>query len=234
MNANVLDRNYGTLTPEERFRLILAASGRGDEAEGGRLARAGRRITLSVQDHSPYAHAFNELAFLTFIELVEDAVRYHEACLCLGAADFGDEGEEDEIDDTEVEDEAAIQAVLDKAKRGFAVSPVGNRRPWQRLLELAYAAGFVLRTKADGWKLFCERLHVPPLLVWQELPGFERLQEALAQTEKTAFNTEGILRWLNTVRPASEPAMTEIHLTVVGVADDTEHVFKQRVAWWGG
>ena len=97
-----------------------------------------------------------------------------------------------------MEDEAAIQAVLDKAKRGFAIAPVGNRPLWQRLLELAYAAGFMLRTKADGWKLFCERLHVPPFLVWQELPGFERLQEALAQTEKTAFNAEGMLRWLNT------------------------------------
>jgi len=31
MNANAVAKHYGILTPEERFRLILAASGRGDE-----------------------------------------------------------------------------------------------------------------------------------------------------------------------------------------------------------
>jgi hypothetical protein len=79
MNANAVVKNYGSLTPEERFRLILAASGRGDEAERDRLARAGRRITLSMPDHSPYGHAFQELALLTFVELLEDAARYHDA-----------------------------------------------------------------------------------------------------------------------------------------------------------
>jgi hypothetical protein len=39
MNANALVKNYGRLAPEERFRLILAARGRGDEAESDRLAK---------------------------------------------------------------------------------------------------------------------------------------------------------------------------------------------------
>jgi len=234
MSTNVLDRHYATLTPEERFRLILAAGGRGDEAERDRLARAGKRITVSMQDHSPYAHAFNELAFLIFMELVEEAARYHEACLRVGAASLGEEGEEDEIAESEEDGGAGVQEVFDKAKRGLTTGTVADRPLWVRLLEIAYAAGYMLRTKADGWKLFCERLHVPPFLLWQEFPGFERLQEALAQTEKAAFNTEGILCWLNAVRPPGEPAITKVFLTVVGVADETEELFRKRAAWWGG
>lgn len=33
MNANAVAKHYAILTAEERFRLILAASGRGDAAE---------------------------------------------------------------------------------------------------------------------------------------------------------------------------------------------------------
>lgn len=75
MNVNALARNYGRLTAEERFRLILAAGGRGDEAERDRLAQAGGRLTLSVPDHAPYGHAFEELVLLTYIELLEEAAR---------------------------------------------------------------------------------------------------------------------------------------------------------------
>src|SRR5262245_39764486 len=37
MNVNSVVNRYKNLTPEERFRLILAASGRGDESERDRL-----------------------------------------------------------------------------------------------------------------------------------------------------------------------------------------------------
>src|SRR5579872_86977 len=79
IDTKALARHYANLTPEERFRLILAAGARGDEAERDRLLDAGKRITLSVQDHAPYAHAFDHFAFLAFIELLEEAARYSEA-----------------------------------------------------------------------------------------------------------------------------------------------------------
>ena len=64
MTAAALARQYGSLTPEERFRLIFAAAARDDEAERDRLARAGGRIHLSLSDHAPHALAFGELALL--------------------------------------------------------------------------------------------------------------------------------------------------------------------------
>ena len=104
----------------------------------------------------------------------------------------------------------------------------------QRFFDLALAAGFVLRTKAEGWKLFCERMTVPPLALWESLPGFDRLQRALKLAETAAFASQGLLRWLNDIRPAGEAKRTEVPLTVEGVAVATEEIFRKRVAWWGG
>jgi len=219
MNANAVVNRYNNLTPEERFRLILAAGGRGDDAERDRLVRTGGRICLSISDHAPYAIAFEELAILVFLELMEEVAGYSSAFLrsddlsddC-GAAGHTAEAEPDVRADTKSTDNDA-----------------GDRPAWSRALDLALAAGYVLRTKADGWRLFCERLNVPPFLLWESLPGFDRLQRALDLTTKAAFAQEGLLHWLNRIRPKGEPALTEVPLTAAGVAASTEEVYRQRV-----
>jgi hypothetical protein len=230
MNANALAKHYERLTPEERFRLILAASGRGDEAERDRLAKSGQRITLSMQDFMPHAHAFDELAFLVFIELLEEAARYLDL---FERADevrdlFGDDEAGDEDDDEGEEGQDG------QADAGAPGGDTGKPPVWQRSLDLALAAGFMLRTAADGWKLFCKRLSVPPFLLWEGLPGFDRLQRALRLAEKAAFTAEGFLRWLNRTRPAGEPEATKVAFTVAGMADAAQQLFRQRVEWWGG
>jgi hypothetical protein len=228
MNANAVCKLYGSLTPEERFRLIMAASGRGDEAERNRLKNAGERILLSIQDHAPYAQAFDELAFLIFIELLAEAASYQEGFLI--ADDTGDNLSADE--DEEESDDAAEESAA-QADEGPAEDD--SEKPlWLRTFDLALASGYVLRTKANGWKLFCERLDVPPFLLWEILPGFDRLQRALAFTEKAAFVPEGFLRWLNDGRPKGAPELTAVPLTVEGVADEIEEMFRQHVQWWGG
>jgi hypothetical protein len=99
---------------------------------------------------------------------------------------------------------------------------------------MALAASFALRTKADGWKLFCARMAVPPFALWEGLPGFDRLQRALKLSENAAFVPEGFLRWLNAIRPAGEAERAEVPLTVEGVVTATEELFRQRIQWWGG
>jgi hypothetical protein len=234
MNANGVVKNYDLLTGEERFLLIFAASGRGDEVERDRLARAAPRITLSLQDHAPYAHAFLDLAFFTFIELVEEAARYFDTFPRakdtpggLGNEDEEDEGEAaDVVEESEQEDE---NAEGEPAEVDTPTKPIKHR--W---IDLALASGYVLRTKTDGWKLFCERLNVPPFLAWEQLPGFDRLQDAFELTEKIAFVEEGFLRWLNRVAPAGKQELTECPLTVEEVASANEYLFRKRVEWWGG
>jgi hypothetical protein len=195
MNANAVGKYYGSLTPEERFRLILAARGRGDEAEWARLANDGSRITLSAADYSPYARAFDELAKLIFIELLDGAAGYLEALDWLDDAHeiLGDEGEDDE--------DRSIDGPQGGTSTGSVEQDPGERPVGKRALDLALATGFVLWTKAEGWKRFCARLSIPSFLLWQELPGFDRLQRALATAEKASFDSEGFLSWLNLVRP---------------------------------
>ncbi len=235
MKADRLTKNYDCLTPEERCCLILAASGRGDEAERNRLVRAGRRITLSMADHAPYAHAIEELALLSFIELQEDAARYLDAFTRAGDdSDWScDKEEQTEVDDSDADGDEAVE-VLDGKADAESADDDGQRPAWQQSLNLALAAGYVLRTKADGWKLFCEQMHVTPFLMWEGYPGFDRLERALGLAEKAAFVPEAMLRWLNSIRPAEEPALTELGLTAASVAAATEEVFRQRVGWWGG
>jgi hypothetical protein len=223
MNATAVTKHYGSLTPEERFRLILAASGRGDEAERDRLAHAGGRITLSMPGHAPYAQAFNDVSLLTFMELLDEAASYQEA---FAVADntrdtFDIDETEEESDDTS---EGTGGPEQEDSKEPVCI----------RALDVALAAGYMLRTKANGWKLFCERLNVPPFLLWEAFPGFDRVQRALALTDRVAFVPEGFLRWLNHVRPKGEPALTAVPLTVEGVADANEEAYRKRVEWWGG
>ena len=75
---------------------------------------------------------------------------------------------------------------------------------------------------------------VPPFVLWEGRPGFDRIQHALNVSEKAAFVAEGFLRWLNGIRPAGEPEVMQIPLTAERLAAATEEVFRERVRWWGG
>jgi hypothetical protein len=156
MNTKGLAKHYDCLTPEERFRLILAAGARGDEAEQCRLINAGQRITFSVSDHEPYSRAFGELDLLTFIELLEEAAGYLDALHRADDAEVicGDCGGEanDESDGAVEEAEAEFDG-----NDSEAADEEEEQTPAERYFDLALGHGYVLKTKADGWKLFCER-----------------------------------------------------------------------------
>jgi len=223
MNPNNIAKRYYKLTAEERFRLILSAGGRGDAVEQGRLVEASGRITLSTQDHVPYADAFQELAHRLYLELLELTHRYVDSFHRAGGVRDAD-GEKDQDDDSE----GASGADTGVEETGIDQSI--EEQCW----DVALAAGYVLRANAEGWKLFCDRLSVPPFVLWKDLPGFSRLQCALALAEKVAYVPEGFLRWMNRNRPAGEPELADVPVTAVGVADAIEAVFRERVEWHGG
>jgi hypothetical protein len=217
VNANAVARHYARLTPEERFRLILAAGGRGDEAEQNRLKEAGTQVELSLPDHAPYAHAFDKLSLLVFIDLMEDGAHYLEAFVL------------DSVGADIPEAEVGNEGVGAKPRSSSA----HQEHVWERRLDLALALGFVLRTKAEGWKLFCDRLSVPPFLVWEGVPGFDRLQRALALTEDAAFTPQGVVRWLKTIRPEGRPEATiQTLISAEMVADSLSEVFREFVDRW--
>lgn len=218
MTGKALANRYGQLTGEERFRLIRAAVGRGDDTEAERLANAAQRIPYRISDHAPFALAFNELSLLTFVELLDATASYEAA---FGHAEF-----------LIAQDKPAERRKGD----GGAADSDTNPPAWARQLEVAYAAGFILRTKADGWKLFCQRLNVPhyqPL--WPILAGFERLERGLARTEHFAFQPDRMVQWFNDTKPAEAPEATLANiLNVEKCADESEVVFRLAVERWRG
>jgi hypothetical protein len=242
MNANAVAKHYDKLTPEERFRLILAAGARGDEGEQARLAAAGKRITLSMPDHAPYAHAFDELARTTFLDLLEVAAFYLDTFHRLGEARdiLGDDDLEEPddqgkgADGDDGTDSAASAEPSSGAGDDHEADRVENPA-WQRALDLTLMAGFQVKTKAAGWKLFCERLNLPPFALWEGLPGLDRLQHALKLAESAAFVPEGAWRWMNAHRPGGHPEVTESdQISAEAVADELEAIFRRRVKWWSG
>ena len=228
MNAYAHARYYDRLTPEERFRLHLAAEARGDRAEQAQLTGTARRLRLSLPDHAPYHEAFDELALVVFVELLEDAARYLEAFQRADDANFIGAAESAGDDTARDNDEGAVP------------SATGEKSAEQRCLDIALAAGYALRAKVDGWKLFCTRLTLPPFVSWERLPGFERLQRALALAaahedyRSAVFTADEMLRWLNGIRPKGEPALTAVALTAEAVARETEELFRQEVIRHGG
>lgn len=239
MNTNPLVRHYGNLSPEERFRLAVAARARGDEAEQGRLLKAGERITLRMADSAPWSHAFNELATVVFIEMLDEAANYDDAAHRLFDVECFDGEDDPEADDSESESEPieAQSAGEDTTESNGA----GERTITDRLSDLYLAQGFLLKAKADGWKLFCERLTVPPFAVWMFLPGFERFRRTLEETEDNeyrpgaAFRPEGMLRFLRCIRPESElePTLDNL-ISAECTAAELDRRFRQLVEQWGG
>jgi hypothetical protein len=91
------------------------------------------------------------------------------------------------------------------------------------------AAGFLLKTKTAGWTGFCDRLHVPPFLLWSVMPEYDRVQRALRAADGLAFDPEGFRRWRDRVRPKDEPAREELVFTAESEADKAEAAFRERV-----
>jgi hypothetical protein len=220
MNANAVARHYGQLTDEERFRLIFAAGARGDEPEQQRIRNAGGLITLAMPDHAPFAHAFEEVSWYTFVFLLEDAARYADLVRLHHTDELPDEDADARPDGGDA-DAAAAEAE-------------GRVSEIERIKDLMLYRGFQLKTQAAGWKLFCERLNVPPFAVWEKLPGFNRLQGALGVAEMLAFVPEGVVCWLNRIRPAGWAKVQECHITADWYADQHEAFFREQVKWWGG
>jgi hypothetical protein len=212
MNTVNLARNYAVLTPEERFRLIVAAGGRGDDAEQSRLCQAGKSISLRMPDYSPWSHAFEELTMVVLLELLDDVARHHEAFERWCDACHGDEGE----------------------SKGGGSQDAMIGRMW----DLYRVQGFILKSKIAGWKLFCQRLSLPPFTPWQCLPGFARLEHAMDLLEtvpSASFEAREVVDWLHRISaakghesPASAPISAEVF------ADDLDRTFRTRVKWWGG
>jgi hypothetical protein len=234
MNPETLSKKYRHLTPEERFRLILAASGRGDNVERDRLARASQLIDLRMEDYAPYAHAFDELATFTFLDLFDHVARLFVAIVHATIPTLGEEpsimrdAPADPVPPATVNQAPAVEVVQ---KPG--ADPCRGKRNEQKM-DWVMGEAYVVQALANGWKLFCEEMNVPPFVIWQTLPGFAFLQNALTVADKASGSSQQYLDWLNSIRPKGTPALLTVALTAKAVAAFNRSAYRERVQWWGG
>ena len=234
MNTKTLANHYSQLTPEELFRL-MAANARGDKAELDRLANAGQRITLSMSAYSPYARAFEEFSFSTYIELLEEAANF--------------------LDEHQRARNAVAGAKLPITRRmrmrmrmtnpsaeqraAKKAADAADKQPLWTQADLLNALGFQFTARMMGWKLFCERWNADPAALWDAggFPGLDRIGRTCRLIQSgLAFPTPADLaRWLNTVRPFGDPELTEANIaTADQIADSFDAEFRERVRWLGG
>jgi hypothetical protein len=78
-------------------------------------------------------------------------------------------------------------------------------------------------------------MNIPPFAAWKFLPSYKCLQRALALAEKATFFPDGMVRWLNDIRPADARQVTvEDLVSAEDLADGPEEMFREHVSWWGG
>lgn len=211
MNVNQVKAQYSQFSAEERFRLILAASGRNDATEREQLVNSGHVKNLALSDHWPYAQAFTEIATFVFMELLEEAGVYHDLLMNRNTKHAS---AEKEVPEGEADSDCMDQA-------------------WQKEFDLLLVTGCILHLKLKGWELFCQKLHVPDRLLWQEFPGYQRLDRLLELSKGLSFVPKGFLRWLNRNRPKGSPKHKRLPITSKQIARSNEHVYRDRARWWG-
>ena len=163
--------------------MILTAGARGDFAERDRLSGASRSLALTMRDFVPWAQAFTEVAMLIFMELVEAAAKQNDAFERYDAFRKlrGRTPTEEETGGDEPADPVASSELSEDD--GFET----------QLFDTILANGFILKTKIEGWTLFCERLNVPPLAIWQALPGYARFEAAMKLVEGSRISARRCL-----------------------------------------
>ncbi|MBL8825208.1 MAG: hypothetical protein JNJ77_21655 [Planctomycetia bacterium] len=196
---------YECLTPEERFRLILAAGSRNDDTERERLAKASQPRTVSMSDHWPFAQAFLELSDFTYLKLFNLAVTYLDCLLHQKAANSN------ASDPAEIVNE-------DRCEH----------------LDQFLVLGYHLRTYYAGWELFCQQMSLPAQLLWEKNPGFERLQQALELCQEAALTVEGYHAWMCRRHSVEPPSVSSLCRVPEIIQQEYEETYQERKRWWLG
>ncbi len=103
-----------------------------------------------------------------------------------------------------------------------------------RFFRMALSWGYILKTRAAGWKLFCERRHFPPFARWKRKPGWDRLYRALETAEKAAFSDEEFIAFFNGQQSNGEAKLTISPFAAAATASALDWFFKESVREWGG
>jgi hypothetical protein len=100
-----------------------------------------------------------------------------------------------------------FSALLDQELRARPSRPERQQdeRRWQLLKMLCYL--FVVR--ADGWRLLCTEMHIDPVVLLKELPGYDAVQHMEQVARLLALSAEEALDFLHADAETRRPAAAE-------------------------
>ena len=217
------------LTPEERFRLILAAGGPGRRRGANATGCISETHPLSMPDYSPFCQAFAELAWHTFAELL-DATGYYLERFWVSDSSLVEPAQDD------APSEARRGRLRVRRGTTLSVSRSGKAPA------LGAYAGTGLRSRLhsqnQGGRLeaILRGFEHPAVYAVPDHAGIRTVERALKLTDDgMSFKTEGMVRWMNTARRSGSP--TETAKDIVSVESyrrECEACFRDRVRFWRG
>jgi hypothetical protein len=129
-------------------------------------------------------------------------------------------------------------AILDREPLGRPSRQERQRdeRLWQILKMLCYC--YVVR--ADGWRRLCTELHIDPVVLLKELPGYDAVQQMEQVARQLAFSAEEALAFLRGEAEARRPAEEETPAvrreykidTAADVAQSMRAYLQERLDEW--
>jgi hypothetical protein len=210
MKADGLAKHYGSLTPEERLPLIMAAAGRKDDAEWERLVSSAPTVTWILRHHFGLSQAFGEVSDIHYMELLSSAAGYLELMWLSETLEPEDEEPEEKAETPE--DDEEVDDGEPESKQEF-------------FQDGAMYLGYLVKAKLAGWRLFCAEQRVDPEVVWSHLPGYSLVQRAARMAEDLAFTAEGAARFRE--RKGYSPPLTGEE-----VAAALKELLREQAARW--
>jgi hypothetical protein len=92
---------------------------------------------------------------------------------------------------------------------------------------IARVHGYRFRTKWRAWVEFCGDWLATPRLLWEQLPGLDRIDRCIASED--AVSDEEYLAVFNELRPAEVPLFTTNSVTVASAVADFRQLFDYQV-----
>jgi hypothetical protein len=97
----------------------------------------------------------------------------------------------------------------------------------ERLWAVARMTAYMLCVEADAWTRFCSELHIDPVALVRDLPGYNTLQLTQEAARLLLWTAEEAAAYLRRVGPGdAQPP------TVEGAVKAMRDFIDTRVAWW--
>jgi hypothetical protein len=167
MNNNSLTKLYDHLEPHERLALIVAAAGRGDEADAQRLVRSSPGNLWKLPTYWGLAQGVIRLSSLYIMRQLDNAVRFWKVQGLLGS------------------------------REAFSVGGGGWRGSREQCYRVLRLVAYELTVRADAFQRLMTELNTDAQALLDGLPGVDTVRQAEKVVRGLAFSEQEALEFLS-------------------------------------